>query len=80
MAENEVVMRMTARDRTEPLIKKSAKPQRHSLAYLAKLHDMPLGTLKTRVKKLTDQGMARNQAIRLALEKPIGPQGRPRSG
>ncbi len=71
-------MRMTARDRAEPLIKKGISPEKKSLAYLAQLHDMPLGTLKTRVKKLVDQGIDREKAIRLALVNPIGPQGRPR--
>lgn len=61
-------------------MKKSAGIRKQSLAHLAELHGMPLGTLKTRVKKLIDQGMERDKAIRLALRSPIGPQGRPRSG
>jgi len=73
-------MRMTARDRAEPLIKKGISPNKKSLAALAEQHGMPLGTLKTRVKKLTDRGVDREKAIQLALESPIGPQGRPRLG
>ncbi|OLO08489.1 hypothetical protein BTW08_07085 [Salinicola sp. MH3R3-1] len=73
-------MRMTSRDRAEPLIRKGTGPNKESLAYLAQLHDMPLGTLKTRVKRFIDQGIDRDKAIRLALECPIGPQGRPRQG
>lgn len=72
-------MRITTRDRAEPLIKKSVTPKKQSLAHLAEMHGMPLGTLKTRVKKLTDQGMEREKAVRLALQNPIGPRGRPRS-
>jgi len=71
-------MKMTSRDRTEPLLKQAINPNKKSLAYLAQLHDMPLGTLKTRVKKMTERGIDRDKAVRLALETPIGPQGRPR--
>ena len=78
MADNEVVMRMMAKVRVEPLIKKRITSDKKSLAALAEQHGMPLGTLKTRVKKLTDQGIDRDKAIRLALKNPIGPQGRPR--
>ena len=67
-------MRMMVKDRVEPLIKKRITSDKKSLAALAEQHGMPLGTLKTRVKKLTDQGFDRDKAIRLALKNPIGPQ------
>lgn len=72
-------MRMTAKDRAAPLMtKRGREPKRESLAVLAERHGMPLSTLKTRLKKLIDRGIDREKAIRLALEHPIGPQGRPR--
>lgn len=48
------------------------------MAVRAAKQDMPLATLKTRVKKLVDKGMDRERAVEVALLRPIGPQGRPR--
>lgn len=53
-------------------------PKGDSLTYHARTSGIPLGTLKTRVRKLIDKGIDRERAIEIALKTPIGPQGRPR--
>lgn len=71
-------MKLTPRD-LQPgrhLVKDA--PKSDSLAYQARVSGIPLGTLKTRVRKLVDKGIDRERAIEIALKKPIGPQGRPR--
>lgn len=71
-------MKLTSRDLEtgHPITKDP--PASNSLAHHARMTGIPLGTLKTRVKKLVDKGIDRERAIEIALKKPIGPQGRPR--
>ncbi|WP_110690160.1 hypothetical protein [Salinicola endophyticus] len=50
-----------------------------SLNALSRQSGIPLSTLKTRVRTLMARGIARERAIEIALSRPVGPQGRPRS-
>lgn len=71
-------MKLTSRDLGASRHPMKDVPKGSSLAYHARVSGIPLGTLKTRVKKLVDKGVDRERAIEIALKKPIGPQGRPR--
>lgn len=71
-------MKMTSKDRAVPLMRKENNVNENSLAFLAKQHGIPIGTLKTRIKRFTDKGIDRDKAIDLAIKLPKGPQGRPR--
>lgn len=72
-------MRLTKHELASLPERKRSRRQPGSLASLAAEAGMPLGTLKSRVKTLVDRGYDRDKAIKLALETPIGPQGRPRN-
>jgi len=58
--------------------KRTNVPREGSLNAKAMLSNLPVGTLKTRVRKLIDSGLDQERAIEIALLRPIGPQGRPR--
>ncbi len=71
-------MKLTPRDfQTVPCRKKS-EARTETLSQRAQAIGMPVGTLKTRIKKLMDNGIERERAIEIALSRPVGPQGRPR--
>jgi len=71
-------MKLTARDLQAVHRRTKSVAEKGSLIHHAQTSGIPLGTLKTRVKKLVDRGIARERAIEIALSQPIGPQGRPR--
>ncbi|MAM57429.1 MAG: hypothetical protein CMN25_08860 [Salinicola sp.] len=71
-------MKLTVRDFQPVQQRTKSAPREGSLAHHAQVSGMPVGTLKTRVKKLVDKGIERERAIEIALSQPIGPQGRPR--
>ncbi|WP_251976753.1 hypothetical protein [Salinicola avicenniae] len=71
-------MKMTDKDRSGPLIKKRREINEKSLKHLSSQHGIPVGTLKTRVKKYLDMGLDRERAIELALFGPFSAQSRPR--
>ncbi|WP_110649554.1 hypothetical protein [Salinicola peritrichatus] len=71
-------MKLSELEKQIPLTKKKRQQREDSLASLAKQAGMPVGTLKTRIKKFMDEGNDRQLAIQKALSRPIGPQGRPR--
>jgi len=73
-----MTMKLTARDWQAVHHQAKNAPRTGTLAHRAQAVGMPLGTLKTRVKKLMDRGIERERAIEIALSKPVGPQGRPR--
>lgn len=61
-----------------PASRKRKQRNPNSLRAIADRHGMPLGTLKSRVHLLRKDGHTREDAIRIAVETPIGPRGRPR--
>ncbi len=71
-------MKLTARDFQTAQHQTKNVPKTGTLAHRARAVGMPLGALKTRIKKLVDRGIERERAIEIALSKPVGPQGRPR--
>jgi DNA-binding Lrp family transcriptional regulator len=71
-------MKFTARDFRTPQYQKKSESRAGTLSQRAKAIGMPVGTLKTRIKKLMDSGIERERAIEIALSRPVGPQGRPR--
>lgn len=71
-------MKLTARDFRPTPYQKKSEPNTGTLSQRAKAIGMPVGTLKTRIKKLMDSGIERERAIEIALSRPVGPQGRPR--
>ncbi|WP_251977397.1 hypothetical protein [Salinicola avicenniae] len=72
-------MRMMDHELARTPMAKRNRRQPGSLASLAEAHDMPVGTLKSRVKALVDSGVAREEAIARALARPINRRGRPRT-
>ncbi len=61
-----------------PVGRKHHKQNPNSLRAIAHRHGMALGTLKSRVHLLQKAGHSRDDAIRIAIETPVGPRGRPR--
>lgn len=61
-----------------PARRKRKQMDPNSLKAVAKQHGMAVGTLKNRVHLLRRAGFSREDAIRIAVETPIGPRGRPR--
>lgn len=50
----------------------------NSMRAIAERHGMAMGTLKSRVHLLRKEGYSRDEAIRIAIETPVGTRGRPR--
>ncbi|WP_110598114.1 hypothetical protein [Salinicola lusitanus] len=71
-------MKITPHEQRVLVLKKRNAPKEGSLTTRATMGKMPAGTLKTRLKKLIEGGLDRDRAIEIALDRPIGPQGRPR--
>ncbi|MDH4571007.1 hypothetical protein [Salinicola acroporae] len=71
-------MKITPHEQRVLVPRKRNTPKEGSLSARAALSKVPVGTLKTRLKKLVESGLDRDRAIEVALGRPIGPQGRPR--
>ncbi|NRB54422.1 MAG: hypothetical protein HRU39_00365 [Salinicola sp.] len=71
-------MKITPYEQRVLVLKKRNAPKEGSLTTKATLNKVPVGTLKTRIRKLVEGGLDRDRAIEVALGRPIGPQGRPR--
>ncbi|WP_110675520.1 hypothetical protein [Salinicola sp. RZ23] len=74
-------MKLTDWGKETPLMKRREQRvlRADSLNALSRQSGIPLSTLKTRVRTLMARGIARERAIEIALSRPVGPQGRPRS-
>ncbi|OLO05074.1 hypothetical protein BTW07_05515 [Salinicola socius] len=71
-------MKITSHEQRLLVPRRTNVPVAGSLNAKAIINNVPLGTLKTRIRKLIDSGIERERAIEIALNRPIGPQGRPR--
>ena len=71
-------MKITSYEQRLLVPKRKNAPREGSLNAKAALSHVPVGTLKTRIRKLVDSGVARERAIEVSLVLPIAPQGRPR--
>ncbi|KAA0019557.1 hypothetical protein F0A16_04225 [Salinicola corii] len=71
-------MKITPYEQRVLVLRKRNAPKEGSLTTKATLSKVPVGTLKTRIRKLVESGLDRDRAIEVALGRPIGPQGRPR--